>query len=287
MILAESRKRGANRSSGRRRGSGGSARRIVRARHDARSPRGTMRLAPNGAEHAFSAAQTLEVRQIGFAWRARMPLAGPVVAYVAEGLDRGEGYLTVKLFGLVPLARARAGDAAFRGEALRYLAELAWNPDAVLFNRELDWRVVDQDTLLVGAGGDAPRRDPPPPRRQRRSRGDRGGWASANGGAPDAANAVVRPLQRLRVAGRSAHPDPRRSRMAARGRAFRLLARSDRELVGRVAPGNSAAGMVSADLDRVISVSCRRRNAWGVRPIAHLGHVRHRAPPATVRLLLP
>jgi hypothetical protein len=40
---------------------------------------------------------------------------------------------------------------------MRYLAELVWNPDAILFNHDLEWRVLDQRRLQVAAGN-GPRR---------------------------------------------------------------------------------------------------------------------------------
>lgn len=39
-----------------------------------------------------------------------------------------------------------------RGELMRYLAELAWAPDAILFNTALRWREDGPDGLAVSAG---------------------------------------------------------------------------------------------------------------------------------------
>lgn len=113
---------------------------------------GKMRLAPDSAERPFSASQTLAVPEVEFDWRAQIRLVGPIGARVTEGLEGGEGYLTARLFGLVRLAQIRGGDLAFKGEATRYLAELVWNPDAILFNRALEWLVLDQQRLLVAVG---------------------------------------------------------------------------------------------------------------------------------------
>jgi hypothetical protein len=79
-------------------------------------------------------------------------LFGPVGARVIEGLGDGQGYFDASLFGLVPLAHISGGDLAFIGEATRYLAELVWNADAILFNHALEWRVLDQERLLVAVG---------------------------------------------------------------------------------------------------------------------------------------
>ena len=35
---------------------------------------------------------------------------------------------------------------------MRYLAELIWNPDAILFNRDLEWQVLNQECLQVAVG---------------------------------------------------------------------------------------------------------------------------------------
>jgi len=39
-----------------------------------------------------------------------------------------------------------------RGELMRYLAEIAWAPDAILSNSALRWREDGPDTLSVSAG---------------------------------------------------------------------------------------------------------------------------------------
>jgi hypothetical protein len=39
-----------------------------------------------------------------------------------------------------------------RGELIRYIAELAWAPDAILQNSELHWRKIGPDSLVVSAG---------------------------------------------------------------------------------------------------------------------------------------
>src|SRR6516165_3007751 len=70
-----------------------------RTSHVQLSQAGTMRLAPDAAEHRFTADQIIAVRDVGFSWRARMGLAGPIGVAVSEGLDGGEGHLEVRLLG--------------------------------------------------------------------------------------------------------------------------------------------------------------------------------------------
>jgi hypothetical protein len=110
---------------------------------------GEIRLGPDSAVRPFSASQQFVVHDLEFTWRAWIRLVGPIGVRVTEGLQSGEGCLAASLLGVVRLARIRGGDLAFKGEAMRYLAELVWNPDAILFNRALEWRVLDQQRLLV------------------------------------------------------------------------------------------------------------------------------------------
>jgi uncharacterized protein DUF6920 len=103
---------------------------------------------------SFSARQTIATRACAFEWRAR---AGPLgMVSVCDALKDGEGRLDVLALGIVPISRAEPTSALVRGELMRYLAELAWAPDAILLNTELRWREEGPDKLAVSAGsGDA------------------------------------------------------------------------------------------------------------------------------------
>jgi hypothetical protein len=58
------------------------------------------------------------------------------------------GEMRARLLGLVPVMRARGRQVA-EGEAIRYLAELAWVPQAMLANRRLEWRELDARSVEV------------------------------------------------------------------------------------------------------------------------------------------
>ena len=99
---------------------------------------------------AFTATQTISTRACEFDWRAK---AGPFgVISARDALERGEGRLDIMAFGLIPIARAAHTAALVRGELMRYLAELAWAPAAILLNTALRWRADSPDTLAVSAG---------------------------------------------------------------------------------------------------------------------------------------
>lgn len=111
--------------------------------------RGQMWLKPGARAKSFTAVQHLTVDRIAFSWKARFPLVGPLALSVVDGYDSGGGALTVSLFGL-PLQRQR-GLETTRGAALRYLAELPFVPPALLGNRELEFREIDDRHVEAGA----------------------------------------------------------------------------------------------------------------------------------------
>jgi hypothetical protein len=97
-----------------------------------------------GAESwkAFTASQSTSTRECAFEWRAR---SGPFgMISVRDALQHGEGQLDVTALGFITLIRAERSAALMRGELMRYLAELALAPDAILLNTALRWRADQQ-----------------------------------------------------------------------------------------------------------------------------------------------
>ena len=117
------------------------------------SQRGEMRANPR-APWRFTAEQLISIHEPGFAWLARMQAAPLVSARVLDCYVDGEGLLEARLFGSLPLARA-TGAQATKGELMRYLAELAWAPHAMLHNPQLSWREIDATTVEVSAESQA------------------------------------------------------------------------------------------------------------------------------------
>lgn len=99
---------------------------------------------------AFHAQQSIDTARYAFDWRARAGFAGLVS--VRDMLDAGVGRFHVRALGIVPLVRARSSAELTRGQVMRYLAELAWAPDAILHNADLLWRVEECDCFVVGTG---------------------------------------------------------------------------------------------------------------------------------------
>jgi hypothetical protein len=109
---------------------------------------GTMRLKPGGRPLRFTAVEEFAVEEVAFSWRARFPILPLVYLRVVDGYAAGAGHLEARLFGLVPVMRAR-GKEISEGEAYRYLAELPWVPHAILANRRLEWRELDAHAVEV------------------------------------------------------------------------------------------------------------------------------------------
>lgn len=112
--------------------------------------RGTMREHPEGKEMRFRATETISLRRTEFEWRARTGPSGSIS--ITDSLRDGEAHMEVRVFGLLRIAGVRGGAAAAKGAVMRYLAELAWAPDAIFHNRSLVWTVADERALCVSTG---------------------------------------------------------------------------------------------------------------------------------------
>jgi hypothetical protein len=117
---------------------------------------GKMWLKPGANPVTFTAQQTSAVADVEFLWQSRVRMSGLSVRII-DYLVGGEGGLEGRLLDTLPIVRTAHDDAAFRGEAMRYLAELMWNPDALLFNPHIDWRVINARTLAAATGKGARR----------------------------------------------------------------------------------------------------------------------------------
>jgi len=112
--------------------------------------RGDMRANPGDIWKKFSAKQTISVRVPGFVWLARMQIAPLIAVHVLDAYAGGKGQLEARLLGALRISRA-SGPGLDRGELMRYLAELAWVPQAMLHNPHLHWRQLDAATVEVSA----------------------------------------------------------------------------------------------------------------------------------------
>jgi len=85
----------------------------------------------------------------GFIWDARVQMAPVVTARVLDMYKQGRGALRAKLFNTFTVADASGDKELDNGELLRYLAEAAWCPTALLPGEFLKWEAIDDHTALA------------------------------------------------------------------------------------------------------------------------------------------
>ena len=118
--------------------------------------RGRMWPRPGARALSFDAVQEIDVRRVAFRWRARFGVGPLRPLAVVDALDGGRGRLEGRVAGL--RAFRSDGPEITRGEAMRYLAELAWAPPALRLNPALEWTEADPfdaDVATSTAGGRA------------------------------------------------------------------------------------------------------------------------------------
>jgi hypothetical protein len=82
-------------------------------------------------------------RKPGFLWNAQVDMFPGVPAQVEDSYIAGLGRLKAKVFGLFAVADLHGGGEIARGEFMRYFAEAAWYPTALLPSQDVRWEAVD------------------------------------------------------------------------------------------------------------------------------------------------
>ena len=102
----------------------------------------------------FTSTQRVITRRPGFIWDARMPMFPGLAVHVHDAYVDGEGILHAELLGLLPVMDMHGTPEVARGELMRFFAEAAWYPTALLPSQGVDWQAIDgrsaQATLRDG-----------------------------------------------------------------------------------------------------------------------------------------
>jgi hypothetical protein len=112
--------------------------------------RGTFNLAAEGADQwkPFTSQQQVTTRRPGFVWDGRVAMLPGLVVHVHDAYIAGEGILHPAVLGLVALADLRGASpepgGVAHGELMRWLAEAAWYPTALLPSQGVRWSAVDE-----------------------------------------------------------------------------------------------------------------------------------------------
>lgn len=91
----------------------------------------------------FSSTQRVITQRPGFDWEARIAMLPGLPVRVHDAYIAGEGMLHASLFGLISVANLRGTPDMAEGELLRWLAEGAWYPTALLPSQGVQWQAVD------------------------------------------------------------------------------------------------------------------------------------------------
>lgn len=91
----------------------------------------------------FTSNQRVVTQRPGFDWDARVTMMPGLQVRVHDAYVAGEGILHATLFGLFSLVDLRGTGDVAEGELMRFFAEAAWYPTALLPSQGVRWEAVD------------------------------------------------------------------------------------------------------------------------------------------------
>lgn len=109
---------------------------------------GRFNLSPTGERwRPFTAQQHVATqrpgKRPGFVWNAQIAMIPGIQAQVVDSYIAGRGLLHAAMQGVFTVAQVRGNGDIARGEFMRYLAEMAWYPTALLPSQGVRWEAVD------------------------------------------------------------------------------------------------------------------------------------------------
>ena len=105
---------------------------------------GTFNMSPTGEQwKPFTSKQRVVTRRPGFLWDAQVAMLPGVTVRVVDSYIAGQGLLHAAMLGLFTVAHVSGGGEIARGELMRYFAEAAWYPTALLPSQRVRWEAVD------------------------------------------------------------------------------------------------------------------------------------------------
>jgi len=111
---------------------------------------GSFNMDPAGDQwKPFHSTQRVITQRPGFDWEARIAMLPGPRARVHDAYIAGEGILHGSLFGLVSVVRIRGTPEIAHGELLRFFAEAAWYPTALLPSQGVQWAAVDDHSATA------------------------------------------------------------------------------------------------------------------------------------------
>jgi hypothetical protein len=91
----------------------------------------------------FTSHQWVVTRRPGFVWDGRVAVVPGIAVHVHDAYVNGEGILHPAIAGLYSLTNLRGRGDIAQGELMRFFAEAAWYPTALLPRQGIRWEPVD------------------------------------------------------------------------------------------------------------------------------------------------
>jgi hypothetical protein len=91
----------------------------------------------------FTSRQRVITHRPGFLWDAQVSMLPGLKARVVDSYIAGKGLLHAAILGLFSVANVSGGGEIARGEFMRFFAETAWYPTALLPSQGVRWEAVD------------------------------------------------------------------------------------------------------------------------------------------------
>ena len=92
---------------------------------------------------AFTSDQKVVTQRPGFAWNGRVAMAPGLPVRVHDAYVAGEGMLHASVLGFFTVVDMRGTRDVNEGELMRFFAEAAWYPTALLPSQDVSWEAVD------------------------------------------------------------------------------------------------------------------------------------------------
>jgi hypothetical protein len=106
---------------------------------------GRFNMSPTGEQwKPFTSRQRVVTRRPGFLWDASISMLPGVAVRVADSYIAGKGLLHATVQGLFTVAQTQGDGEIARGEFMRWFAEVAWYPTALLPSQGVRWEAVDE-----------------------------------------------------------------------------------------------------------------------------------------------
>jgi len=94
----------------------------------------------------FTSHQRVVTRSPGFVWDGKVAMLPGLPVRVHDAYVSGEGILRPAILGLFTLVDLRGSGAVAQGELMRFFAEAAWYPTALLPSQGVRWEAVDEQS---------------------------------------------------------------------------------------------------------------------------------------------